>query len=64
MDATKKPKQMDSTSEDKIVMLGIYEIDEDSYKVCFAPAGAPRPNEFASSQGSAQIFQIWRRHKK
>jgi len=64
LDATKKPKQMDSTSEDKIVMLGIYEIDEDSYKVCFAPAGAPRPDEFASRQGSARILQIWKRHKK
>ena len=64
LDATKRPKQMDSTSEDKIVMLGIYEIDEDSYKVCFAPAGAPRPEEFASIPGSAQILQVWRRQKK
>lgn len=61
LDATKRPKQMDSVSEDRVVMLGIYEIDEDSYKVCFAPAGAPRPAEFGSTPGTAQIFQVWQR---
>jgi uncharacterized protein (TIGR03067 family) len=64
LDASKRPKQMDTMSEDKTVMLGIYEIDEDSYKVCFAPAGALRPREFASMPGTAQILQIWQRQKK
>ena len=64
LDATKKPKEMDSTSSEKETMLGIYELERDSYKVCFAPAGKPRPTEFASIPGSGQILQVWHRHKK
>jgi len=45
-------------------MLGIYELEPDSYKVCFAPAGKPRPTEFASTPGSGQILQLWKRQKK
>jgi len=64
LDATKKPKEMDSTSSEKETMLGIYELERDSYKVCFAPAGKPRPTEFASIRGSGQILQVWDRHEK
>ena len=64
LDATKKPKEMDSTSSEKETMLGIYELERDSYKVCFAPAGKPRPTEFASIRGSGQILQVWHRHEK
>jgi uncharacterized protein (TIGR03067 family) len=64
LDATKKPKEMNSTSSEKETMLGIYELERDSYRVCFAPAGKPRPTEFASIPGSGQILQVWQRHKK
>jgi hypothetical protein len=64
LDATKKPKEMDSTSTEKKVMLGIYELEQDSYKICFALAGKPRPTEFASIPGSGQILQVWERKKK
>ena len=64
LDATKNPKEMDSTSAEKEVSLGIYELEPDSYKVCFAPAGKPRPNDFSSEPGSGQILQIWERQKK
>ena len=64
LDATKKPKQMDTTSTKKEVMLGIYELDRDRYKVCFAPAGKPRPSKFASKPGSGHIVQVWERKKK
>ena len=43
LDATKNPKEMDTTSTEKEVMLGIYELEENTYKVCFAPVGNPRP---------------------
>src|SRR5262245_59753135 len=49
--ATKTPKQMDTISTKKEVMLGIYELDGDRHKVCFAPAGKPRPSEFDSKPG-------------
>ena len=64
IDATKKPKEVDSTSSEKETMLGIYELERDSYKICFAPAGKPRPTEFASVPGSGQILQVWHRHKQ
>jgi len=64
LDATKKPKQMDTVSTEKEVMLGIYELHGDNYKVCFAPAGKPRPNELTSKPGSGYILQVWERQKK
>ena len=45
-------------------MLGIYELESDSYKICFASAGKPRPSEFASNPGSGYILQVWERKKK
>ena len=63
LDARKKPKHMDAISTNKEVMLGIYELGGDSYKVCFAPAGKPRPSEFASNPGSGYILQVWEQKK-
>lgn len=64
LDPTKNPKEMDSTSSENEVTLGIYEIEADSYKVCFAPARKPRPTNFGSEPGSGKIFQVWERQKK
>src|SRR5206468_7845297 len=64
LDATKKPKQMDATSTEEKVMLGIYKLDGDRYKVCFAPTGKPRPSEFASKPGSGNLLQVWKRKKE
>src|SRR6058998_2221267 len=63
-DATKKPKQMDTVSTEKEVMLGIYELEGDGYRVCFAPVGKPRPSEFTSKSGSGGILQVWEREKE
>ena len=63
IDATKTPKQMDAISPEKEVMLGIYELNGDNYKVCFAPAGKPRPDELTSKAGSGYILQVWVRVK-
>ena len=64
LDATKTPKQLDTVSTEKEVMLGLYELEGDSYKVCFAPVGKPRPSEFASKSGSGNILQVWERGKE
>lgn len=64
LDATKNPKEMDSTSTENEVSLGIYELGPDSYKICFAPVGKPRPTDFSSESGSGKIFQVWERQKK
>ncbi len=55
---------MDAISTDKEVMLGIYRLETNGYKVCFAPAGKPRPTEFASTPGSGYILQSWERQNK
>ena len=55
---------MDAISTDKEVMLGIYVLEENGYKVCFAPVGKPRPTEFNSASGSGQILQSWERQNK
>ena len=64
LDETKNPKEIDSTSTEKEVALGIYELEANNYKVCFAPAGKPRPAKFTSERGSGQILQVWERQKK
>jgi uncharacterized protein (TIGR03067 family) len=61
LDATKRPKHMDATSTDREVMLGIYELEGDRYKVCFAPVAKARPGDFTSQRGSGYILQIWQR---
>jgi len=63
LDATKTPKQMDATSTGGEVMLGIYDLEGNRYKVCFAPVGKPRPSEFVSTPGSGYILQFWERPK-
>ena len=64
LDENKTPKEMDAISTEKEVMLGIYALEENGYKVCFAPAGKPRPTEFTSTPGSGQILQVWQRQNR
>jgi uncharacterized protein (TIGR03067 family) len=54
LDETKTPKEMDVTSTEK-VMLGIYALHEGGYKVCFAPAGKPRPTALGAAPGTGYI---------
>jgi len=64
LDETKTPKEMDAISTEKEVMLGVYRMDDNGYKVCFAPAGKPRPTDFRSEAGSGYILQSWGRQPK
>jgi uncharacterized protein (TIGR03067 family) len=64
LDAMKNPKHMDTFSTEKELMLGIYDLERDRYKVCFAPAGMPRPSGFASNFGSGNILQVWERDQE
>lgn len=63
LDETKTPKEMDAISTEKEVMLGIYALEEGGYKVCFAPAGKPRPTVMGSSPGSGYILQSWQKRQ-
>ena len=64
LDENKTPKEMDAISTEKQVMLGIYALEENGYKVCFAPPGKPRPTEFASIPGRGYILQSRERQKE
>ena len=63
VDPAKTPKEMDARSPQGEVMRGIYELDGDRYRVCFAPAGQARPTAFRSDAGSGRILQSWVRAK-
>ena len=45
-------------------MLGIYEFDGDTLKVCFDPHGRMRPTEFKSTAGSGHMLVVVKREKK
>jgi uncharacterized protein (TIGR03067 family) len=67
LDSTKKPKEIDATPakgafEGK-TLLGVYELSEDTGKLCFAPPGQDRPKEFSSKKGSGHILFVGKREK-
>jgi uncharacterized protein (TIGR03067 family) len=65
IDSTKKPKTIDATrtqgSDSDKAMLGIYELEGDKQKVCFAPPGKNRPTEFTSKAGTGHVLTIWQK---
>ena len=68
LDPSKSPKTIDVTLTEGLnkgtVMLGIYEIDGDTLKVCFDFEGKKRPTEFKSAPGSANFVNVHKRVKK
>jgi uncharacterized protein (TIGR03067 family) len=67
IDPTKKPKQSEATyTEGELkgkTVLGIYEVDGDSMKICYAFPGKDRPTEFSSKEGSGHVLIIYKRDK-
>ena len=68
IDTSKKPKAIDVTLTEGpmkgAVLLGIYEIDGDTLKVCFDLEGKKRPTEFKSPPGSQTFVNVHKRAKK
>lgn len=63
LDPSKKPKAADWTIDDlNMTALGIYELDGDTWKHCFALE--KRPTEFASKEGSGVTYIVLKRVKK
>src|SRR5205823_12954590 len=64
VDPTKKPKAMDLRPEgERDTILAIYELTDDTLRVCWSPLGKARPAEFASKPGSGHSLIVLRREK-
>ena len=68
LDPTKKPRTIDATytgGERKgQAVLGIYEIESDTFRVCVARPGDERPAEFSAKAGSGRTLIVYKREKK
>jgi uncharacterized protein (TIGR03067 family) len=68
LDATKKPKTIDvfpaNAGPKAKPILGIYELDDKSFKFCYARPGKGRPTDFSAKQGSGHTLTVWEREKK
>ena len=67
IDATKKPKTMDivgTEGPNKGKMFPcIYEVTDDTLKVCYDLEGKERPKEFKTKEGTKQFFLTYKRQK-
>jgi uncharacterized protein (TIGR03067 family) len=68
LDPTNKPKAIDVTftaGEKKgKTVLGIYEIEPDTFRVCVARPGDRRPADFSAKVGSGRTLLVYKRQKK
>ena len=68
IDPTQKPKAMDyimtkGPTKGK-THLGIYELDGDTVRSCFAAPGHDCPTKFMAEKGSQRTLSAWKRDKK
>jgi uncharacterized protein (TIGR03067 family) len=67
LDPSKQPKTIDYTMTEGFTkgekQLGIYEIEGETFKSCFAKPGAERPTDFTSKSGDGRTLSVWKREK-
>ncbi len=65
LDPSKKPKTIDYDMTAGFTkgkkQLGIYELEGDTFKSCFASPGAGRPADFTSKPGDGRTLSVWKR---
>jgi uncharacterized protein (TIGR03067 family) len=68
IDPTKMPKAIDYVMTEGPTKgkthLGIYEMEGDTVKFCFAAPGRVRPTEFTAKEGTQNTLSVWKREKK
>ena len=65
LDPSKKPKAIDLKIEgNDQVIQGIYELDGDTLKLCYAAPGEERPKQFGTKAGSGHALVVWKKAKK
>jgi len=67
IDPSRKPKTIDYEMIDGPTkgkrQLGIYELEGDTAKFCFASPGSERPADFISTLGDGRTLSVWKRKK-
>ena len=67
IDPTKKPKTIDFVPSEGpdagLAFLGIYELEEETRKLCYAQSGRERPTSFSSELGSGYTLVTFKREK-
>ena len=64
LDSTKTPGHIDYVNRSGKLkgkkQAGIYEISDRLLKICVAPPGQARPNDFSSNKGDGRSYTVWR----
>lgn len=67
LDPAKDPKQIDAMRskgpDAGETLKGIYTLEGDTFKVCFAAAGKDRPTEFSTTSGGGHRLLVMKRSK-
>jgi len=67
LDPSTKPKSIDyqvtGGANTGKTQLGIYELEGDTVKFCFAAPGKARPEDFSTSPGDGRTSSVWNREK-
>jgi RNA polymerase sigma-70 factor (ECF subfamily) len=67
LDISKKPKTIDYTLTDGPnkgkKQFGIYEIEGDTFRSCFAAPGKDRPSDFTTKAGDERTASVWKKAK-
>jgi uncharacterized protein (TIGR03067 family) len=68
VDPSKNPKTMDYQMTEGVTkgktQLGIYELDEDTFRSCFSAPGAQRPTDFTTKPGDQRTLTVWKRERQ
>jgi uncharacterized protein (TIGR03067 family) len=60
-DPSKSPKAVDIAVDNGPTVLGIYDVEADGYRQCYATPGKGRPTSFDAAEGSGHSLSVWRR---
>jgi uncharacterized protein (TIGR03067 family) len=65
LDSKTSPRSVDfAMGKDQARVEGIYELANDTFKLCYSRPGKPRPTTFDAAADSGQSFSHWQREKK